>query len=339
MKTTLILLAALVLSLPQVSLAGSVYFVACQDVEVTEPGGGVKQFSKGTVFQTPYQSPLMRGDPLISSKSIKVFYSKTFNAGLVNPEQGLTFYVTSDRDPFITLQLSHTGIVNDAELLVGLCQGQDKIEFSAKGYTFVNVRTKQEEKQKEILAEKKATEERQRAIYERQERDRRRLEEQNARIDQANKAQYLKDLEDERKRKQLEKVEEEKYKAKQEEAARRKQAILQKYNVKATVSPDQLRKNPYQFEGKVILLTGVTFDRMLKKGLAVFSYKTISVGWVRRESVVSSSEEELLVSRVPVDFSANYADLIVKCKGTTEATNNLGARITVPLVEYVAVCE
>jgi flagellar biosynthesis GTPase FlhF len=336
MKTTLILLAALVLSLPQVSVAGSVYFVACQDVGVTEPSGGVKQFQKGTVFQTPYQSPLMRGDPLISSKSIEVFYSKTFNTGLVNPELGLTFYVTSDRNPFITLQLSHTAIVNDAELLAGLCQGQDKIEFSAKGYTFVNVRTKQEEKQKQILAEKKEREERQRAEQERREYNRKKHEEEYARIQQAREAQRL---EQERKLTEQRKVEEEKYMAKQKEAARRKQAILQKYNVKATVSPAELRKNPYQFEGKVILLTGVTFDRMLKKGLAVFVYKTLSVYWVRQESQVSSSEEELLVSKVPVDFNAGSADLIVKCKGTTEATNALGARITLPLVEYIAVCE
>lgn len=67
------------------------------------------------------------------------------------------------------------------------------------------------------------------------------------------------------------------------------------------------------------------------------------MGWVGNlrdgRPVVSSSTQELLVSKVPVDFSKGYADLIVKCKETTEATNNLGARITVPLVEYIAVCD
>jgi hypothetical protein len=184
-------------------------------------------------------------------------------------------------------------------------------------------------KVEEFVASAKRQGEEERAL-ERKKRD----EEARQRAEMEAKTKELR-IKEEREAEVRRKAEAEKRKAEGE----KRKAKLAKYNVKAEVSPAELRKNPYKFEGKVILLTGVMFDRMLKKGLAVFVYKTISVGWVRTESVVSSSEEALLVSKVPVDFSLGYADLIVKCKGTTEVTNALGGTITLPLVEYIAVCE
>lgn len=128
------------------------------------------------------------------------------------------------------------------------------------------------------------------------------------------------------------------------EAATRKKAEenkakLAKYNVKAEVSAENLHKNPFQYEGKTILLSGARFDRMLERGLAVFTYTSGSMDWVgdlsHGKPVISTSTQELLVSNVPVDFKGG-SSLIVKCKGTTKATNQLGATITLPLVEYIA---
>lgn len=146
-----------------------------------------------------------------------------------------------------------------------------------------------------------------------------------------------------------ERAKQEEQRSKQVEAAERKKGeeaekrktTLAKYNVKAKISAADLHKNPFQFEGKAILLTGVTYDRMLEKGLAVFTYSTGSMEWVGDlqygRPVISTSTQELLVSNVPVDFSKGYVNLIVKCKGTTKATNQLGATITLPFVEYIAV--
>ena len=126
----------------------------------------------------------------------------------------------------------------------------------------------------------------------------------------------------------------------QARAEAKKKATLAKYNVRAEVSADDLHKNPFQFEGKVILLTGASFDRMLQRGVAVCNSTSASMDWVGGlqygRPVVSTSTQELLVSNVPVDFKGGWG-LIVKCKGTTRATNALGAVITLPLVEYIAV--
>jgi hypothetical protein len=172
-------------------------------------------------------------------------------------------------------------------------------------------------------------------------------EKERAKIEEQRKKEV--EVTERKKREETEKIEEQRKKEievaekkKREETEKRK-GILARYNVKAEVSAADLRKNPFQFEGKVILLTGISFDRMLEKGLAVFNYSTSSIGWAGSIShgspVVSSSTEELLVSKVPVDFSKRYVDLIVKGKGTTKATNMLGAVITLPLVEYIDVCE
>lgn len=141
--------------------------------------------------------------------------------------------------------------------------------------------------------------------------------------------------------------EKEKRQQKVNEAAGRKKdeenkALLAKYNVKAKINASDLQKNPFQFEGKVILLTGASFDRMLERGVAVCNSTSASMDWVGNISdgrpVISTSTRELLVSNVPVDFKGGWG-LIVRCKGTTKATNALGAVITLPLVEYIAVVQ
>jgi hypothetical protein len=281
-KVILVLLTALVLSLPQVSSA-ELYFLACQDVQITNSKGVTKDFKKGTLFYV-YSIPMeFSSDSKLRLQSPGGYVS--LNSGRLFEEKDInqpTQFPKGDPSPLF--------VSND--FLKAACEDPIGQEFSVKGHTYTDFRKIQEARQEEGLKEK----------------------------EQENKA----------------KVRQEKA-AKQE--ATKKQAILAKYNVKAEVSADDLRKNPFQFEGKVILLTGVGFDRMLEKGLAVFKYETMSVEWVRRGSVVSSSTQELLVSKVPVDFSKGYADLIVKGKGTTKATNSLGGVITLPLVEYIAVCE
>ena len=319
-KMTLVLLILFTISLPQVASAITPdYFLLCKGIQTSD---GLK-FPKGTLFR-------VADFPKTSTEPISVMSGGLDSPRItINPELGFYFHA----DNFgATLSRLPPLLIKNTELIETAC-GQHDQEFSIGRNTFTDLKP-----------QLKAREEQQKLNHEEFERRERKLEESNARIRQANEAQRLKDLEKERKYAELHKAEEEKYRAKEEEAARKKQAILQKYNVKATVSAVDLRKNPFQFEDKVILLTGASFDRMLdEKGLSVFKCYSSSMGWVGSLShgrpVVSTSTEELLVSRVPKDFSAEYADLIVKCKGTTKATNNLGAVITVPLVEYIAVCE
>jgi hypothetical protein len=62
----------------------------------------------------------------------------------------------------------------------------------------------------------------------------------------------------------------------------------------------------------------------------------------RTVGVFTSGGHEILASKLPTDLftsAGQFADLIVKVKGTTEVTNLLGARFKVPHVEYIDILQ
>ena len=276
------------------------------------------QFAEITDRLIKLMDPIKKKDPVLSRTSWFVAFERTVNSIYEGYEEAINQIKSGEPNEYFYAAYWRLTAIKSYK------DSKTKIETM-------------EPKVKEFEALVKKRREKEEALERNLEREKR--EEETRQRDEMK----AKSLAEEREYAKAEKVEKEKYRVKQEEAARRKQAKLAKYNVKAEVSAADLRKNPFQFEGKVILLTGVSFDRMLEKGLAVFEYTTHSAGWVgdlsRGSPVVSSSTEELLVSKVPVDFNKGYADLIVKCKGTTKATNSLGGVITLPLVEYIDTLE
>lgn len=135
--------------------------------------------------------------------------------------------------------------------------------------------------------------------------------------------QYLKSAtEEERKAEAKNKAWQENQKQKNAE----KEELLKKYKVVAKVYADELCRNPFQYEGKVILIKAPSYIKMLERNLALFS------------SSGPAEENQFFVSNIPTDYKSGAKDLIAKGKGATNAVNALGATIKVPLVQYIAEC-
>lgn len=105
-----------------------------------------------------------------------------------------------------------------------------------------------------------------------------------------------------------------------------KEELLKSYKVVAKVYAGDLCQNPFQYEGKVILIQAPNYIKMLEQNLALFSSSGLD------------QENQFFVSNMPPNYNSGAMDLIAKGKGATNAVNAFGAKIKVPLVQYIAEC-
>ncbi len=99
---------------------------------------------------------------------------------------------------------------------------------------------------------------------------------------------------------------------------------LKSYGVTAKLTSYELCSNPFKYEGKRVAVQ-LMFKRMMEKTTGVFSFP--------------GSDCEILVSNLPSDLftmAGQWAELIVRVKGTTEVVNRLGVGFKVPHLEYIA---
>ena len=113
--------------------------------------------------------------------------------------------------------------------------------------------------------------------------------------------------------------------ARAEEEAGRRAAMLRKYDIKGTLNGYELGANPYQYRNQVMILRGARFGRMLSSSTGI---------------LVVGRDQEIYISKLPSDLFSRpneSAPLVVRVQGLASGTNALGAPMQVPHVEYVAV--
>ena len=127
--------------------------------------------------------------------------------------------------------------------------------------------------------------------------------------------------------KQLREAEEEKEKkllAEQYvEQQKRLRAKREKYGLRSEVFGQQLTANPFKYEEQVVILSMISFERMLDRNTGSFD---------------DLAGHQLVVSSLPSNLFTMHgqmAQIIVRVKGTTSAKNAFGATFDVPLVEYI----
>lgn len=126
--------------------------------------------------------------------------------------------------------------------------------------------------------------------------------------------------EGERKRKEAQEV-----RRKEAEEEARLQAKLRTYNVQGTIMADSLYANPYQYQGRSVILRGARFERMLERNAGIFQ---------------TFEGHEILIVQLPTQLFSHQgqmSDLIVRVKGTGEVANALGIVFKIPKAEYLDV--
>jgi hypothetical protein len=124
---------------------------------------------------------------------------------------------------------------------------------------------------------------------------------------------------------QRKKEEKRKKMLKEQEAKHQRQlrAKCKKYGVRSMVSGHNLTANPFRYEGQVVILSNISFEKMIDRKLGVFN---------------DFMRKQLLVSKLPSNLftmQGQIAQLIVRVKGTTRVTNAFGVDFNVPWVEFI----